>query len=151
MRNTFVLLVFLVLTVATTVNAQFLPRLQNPSFEDGGVLPSATGAFSNVINDSTISATGGDLPNWKVSAQNLNAAAGEFSPTPSSSNWGSLKWWDGARVGYLQISASGNVEMSQVLPVLLQSDTSYRVSMLVGRRSSTTRFNYQIELYAGPI
>ena len=75
----------------------------NPSFELGTQVNSSTGYYSQVIPVSTFSAAVGTLSNWTATASTVNAAAGNFYPTPGGSNW-TTKEWDGNSIGYLQVN-----------------------------------------------
>jgi hypothetical protein len=121
----------------------------NSSFETATLsLSGATGTFSNLIAGSTIAATGGTLANWSASSSTTNAAAGGFAPSSDGNNWTST-WWTGNNIAYLQTSSTGTVSLSQTLSSVLQNNTSYRLSAVIGRRAFTPRLNYSLQLWAG--
>jgi hypothetical protein len=125
--------------------------VQNPSFETATLAQqSGNGAFSNLIAGSTFTASpaGGTLANWTAASTTLNAAAGAFAPTPGGNNW-TTPWWTGNNIAYLQIGAAGTVSLSQTLPTLLQNNTTYSLTALVGRRAFTPAFNFSFQLWAG--
>jgi hypothetical protein len=124
-------------------------NVANPSFETANLTLSGNGSFSQLIAGSTIFAAGGTLANWTAASTTTNAACGAFDPSPGGVNWTS-SWWAGSNIGYLPISSAGTVSLSQTVSTALQNNTTYTLSALVGRRTYTPRFNYALQLWAGP-
>lgn len=130
--------------LATALHAD-LVTVANPSFESA-TLPSniGNGPFSQVVAGSTIFAAGGTVDGWSVFAGSDSfAAAGAYDPNLSATNWTS-KWWDGNNVAYVQISQPGaDIDLFQLLGPLA-NNTTYTLTVDVGRRGFTPVFNYVI-------
>ncbi|HEY3839356.1 MAG TPA: IPT/TIG domain-containing protein [Bryobacteraceae bacterium] len=126
--------------------------LQNSSFESATLpLNEGTGPFSNLIVSSGLAVTNGTLTGWTASSTTDNAAAGAIAPYSGGENW-SRKWFDGNNVAYLQIASTGMVSLIQTpANTNLQNNTMYTLTASVGRRLFTPRFNYSIQLWAGPV
>jgi uncharacterized protein (TIGR03437 family) len=123
--------------------------IQNSSFE-AATLPlfQFYGQFNNVIDHSVLNVTSGMLPAWQGFSTITNASAGALAPTEGGGNW-TTTWFSGKNVGYLQIGSKGVVSMSQTLSAKLQNNTMYTLSVVVGHRLATPRFNYSIQLWVG--
>ncbi len=134
------------LSSCVIAQAQSIP-IQNSSFESANLALAGggTGLYSNVIANSTFP-LGGTVSNWTGSATIAPADAGAFAPLPI--NW-TADWWLGNNVGFVNIEGAGTVSLSQTLSATLQDNVNYTLSALVGRRASTPRFNYAIQLWAG--
>jgi hypothetical protein len=131
---------------ATALHASLVP-VTNPSFESA-TLPFNTGngPFSQVVPGSSIFSTGGTVDGWSVfTNSDASAATGAFDPNLSGTNWTS-KWWDGNNVAYVQTNQQGNnVDLFQILGPLA-NNTTYTLTVDVGRRGFTPVFNYAIGL-----
>jgi hypothetical protein len=124
----------------------------DPSFENATLtLSGPNGTFCNLIPDSSIPAypLSGTLANWTAASTTRNAGAGAAANTPGGNNW-PTKWWDGNYLAWLQINSAGTVSLSQTLSAVLQNNTTYTLSALVGNRLGANRFNYALQLWAGP-
>jgi uncharacterized protein (TIGR03437 family) len=123
--------------------------VQNSSFE-AATLPlyGGYGSFNNVVANSNLATLNGSVSNWTGNATVQNAAAGVLAPIARGPNW-TTHWFTGNNVAYLQISNAGTVSLSQTLGTRLENNTMYMLSTMVGRRASTPRFNYSIQLWAG--
>jgi len=122
--------------------------ISNPGFETATLSLSGNGAFSQLIAGSTVFTQGGTLADWTASATSTDAGAGGFDPSPGGNNW-TTTWWDGNNIAYLQESAGTTTSLSQTLSTVLQDNTTYTLSALIGRRTFTPNFNYALELFAG--
>lgn len=135
---------FLVASIASAQNI----AIQNSGFETA-TLPTnlGTGPFCNLIPGSVIYPTGGSVANWTAATTTANAAVGAVAPTLGGTNWTS-KWWVGNDIGYIVVS-QGTASLSQTLSTTLQNNTTYTLSMLVGRPTDSPGFNYALQLWAG--
>ena len=122
----------------------------NYSFETASLtLDSGDGLFSEIIPWSTITKPGGTLGSWIYHFTTTGAAAGAFAPElPDSSNWATA-WWSGSNVGYLLLDSPGSVSLTDQLSATLSNDTTYTLTVDIGRRAFSPNFNYAIELLAG--
>jgi uncharacterized protein (TIGR03437 family) len=146
MRRILFALLFLACSVA---NAQSI-TIQNPSFETA-TLPfpgGGAGPYCNLIA-STNEATSGTLANWTGASSGVDAAAGAWAPVVGNVNDWTSKWWVGNNIGFVQAYASATVTLSQALTAMLQNNTTYTLSALIGHRASNPRFNYSLQLLAG--
>jgi len=123
--------------------------VQNSSFE-AATLPlfGGYGSFNNLVANSNLATLNGSVSNWSGTATIQNAAAGALAPIAGGPNW-TTHWFAGNNVAYLQISNAGTVSLSQTLGTKLENNTMYTLSAMVGRRNTTPRFNYSIQLWAG--
>ena len=102
--------------------------INNPGFETANLSISGNGTYSQLVAGSTITSTGGTLPNWTVSFSSTATAAGGFSPSAGSPNWNST-WWSGNNIAYFQVGAGGeSVSLSQTLADTLLNNTVYTLS-----------------------
>ena len=120
----------------------------NPSFETATLtLNAGNGPFSQLIAGSPFG-VGGTLNSWAASSTTSNAQAGAFAPTSGGINW-TTKWWDANNVGYVIAFQPGTVSLSQTLTDTLLSNTSYTLTVDIGRRILAANFNYAIQVFAG--
>lgn len=122
----------------------------NFSFETASLtLSSGDGPYSEIIPWSTISKPGGTLGSWIYHFTTTASATGAFAPDlPDSGNWATA-WWSGSNVGYLELDSPGSVSLTDLLTATLSDDTTYTLTVDIGRRAFTPNFNYAIELLAG--
>ena len=113
--------------------------VQNASFEIVANPPglnqacAGTGcAFNDVAN--------GDIPDWTHS---FNASAGSFRPGSSTTYFNTVLP-DGNIVAYIN-----NGSISQTLGVFLMPDSTYTLSVDVGRRNDAAGVNYSLNLLDG--
>jgi len=136
------LILFLIpLTKASAQN-----YIHNSSFEDA-TLPTGGnsqngGPYCNLLTGT------GSLADWTPSSTTVNAGACAFAPTLGGGNWTS-QWWAGNNIAYLRLTSSGVASLSQTISAVLENNTTYSLSALIGRRETTQRFNYSLQLWAG--
>jgi len=125
----------------------------NASFETANLtLSGPNGPYCNLIPNSSFAAypLSGSVADWTASSTSTEAGAGAdaFPSGVIGANWNS-KWWNGNNLAWMQINAAGTVSMSQALSVVLQNNTTYTLSAMVGRRINAGLFNYALQLWAG--